>query len=166
MPNWKIAEEQTDQEAAIRLLIANYDQLGLPYPLHSLMLAIRYFLHNHTLLICRDDKGNAAGAAGLGRGTEEDNYTDWSKVEIYTVFLLPEYRCTRLFLQGMREVVKWMEASGDVSSLAFYLQPGHTTSKLFRKFTRVEKAVERTCGTLELLTAELNELQDYLKVRK
>jgi|GEM_PF-3375618 len=166
MPNWKIAEEQTDQEAAIRLLIANYDQLGLPYPLHSLMLAIRYFLHHHTLLICRDDKGNAAGAAGFGLGTEEDGYTDWTQIELYTVFLLPEYRCTRLFLQGLREVVKWMEAPGNVSSLVFYLQPGHTTSKLFRKFTRVERTVERTCGTLALHTAELHELQDYLKVRK
>lgn len=163
MPNWKIAEEQTDQEAAIRLLIANYDLLGLPYPLHSLMLAIRYFLHHHTLLICRDDKGKAAGAAGLALGTEEDNYTDGSKIEIYTVFLQPEYRRTRLFLHGLREIVRWMEASGNVSSLAFYLQPGHTTSKLFRKFTRVEKTVERTCGTLELRTAELHELQDYLK---
>lgn len=166
MPNWKIAEEQTDREAAIRLLIANYDQLGLPYPLHSLMLAIRYFLHNYTLLICRDDKGNAAGVAGFGLGTEEDSYTDWSQIEVYTVFLLPEYRCTRLFLQGLRAVVKWMEVSGNVSSLVFYLQPGHTTSKLFRKFARVERTVERTCGTLELCTTELHELQDYLKTYK
>jgi len=166
MALWRFAEEPAEQEAAVRLLVANYEQLGLPYPFRSILLALRYFVRYNTLLICFDKQGNIAGAAGFGLGTEEDGYKDLSKVEVYTVFLLPKYRGSRLFVSGLRELADWCEGSGQVETIACYLQPALPGSALFRKFMKTEKSVERLCGTLELVSVELRDLQQFLHTFK
>ncbi|WP_127579974.1 hypothetical protein [Paenibacillus koleovorans] len=163
MSSWSIAEEEMDHEAVVKLFIANHDKFGLPYPFGSLVRTINYCLYYKTLLLCRDDDGNAAGMALFLLGTEEDNYKDLSKIEIFSVFLLPDYRCGRMFMQGLQEVARLLALYGTVDTIAFYVQPGHVTAKLFKKFARIEQTVERNCGLLDLYTVQSPDLQRYVQ---
>lgn len=141
-------------------LLTHYEELRLPYPFPVAFGFIASpILMGRECFLCLDDEGDAIGAFGYIHGTGDGNYEDRHIVQLQVAFLAESYRRTKIFLQGLQELVKHMNGlKEEVTELVFWTGTDTYAVRLFSKFAERTSMGEAFVG----YRTTLRRLNDYL----
>lgn len=158
--SFSVCATEAYQRKYMDFLLANYEDLRLPYPFPVAFGFIASpFLMGRECFLCLDDEGEAIGAFGYIHGTGEGNYEDRHVVQLQIAFLSKPYRHTRLFLRGLQILAKNLnELNEVVTELVFWTGIDDYAIKLFDKFAERTRVGELAVGyrlTLRHLNAYL-----------
>ncbi|ACS98866.1 hypothetical protein [Paenibacillus sp. JDR-2] len=148
------------QRKYVDFLLANYENLRLPYPfLVAFGFIASPILMGQECFLCLDNEGEAIGAFGYIHGTGEGNYEDRHIVQLQVALLSESYRFSRLFLRGLQVLAKHLtELKEVVTELVFWTGKDDYAIRLFNKFAERNEVGELAVGyrvTLHHLNAYL-----------
>lgn len=155
---------EMDYETYIRFLLQHHDELNLPYPFAVKLSFIGSpLLFGKAMLIFSEEPYDVVGAAGFVYGTGPNQYEDRHICQVEVAFLLREYRCTSLFMQGLHALVGEMKAGNpDVEMVQFWTSENQAgLEKLFSKFHALPGSNRFTVNNLVCHQISFHELEAY-----
>ncbi|XOK60697.1 hypothetical protein ACJ7K1_29990 [Paenibacillus elgii] len=160
---FSICASEKYQEKYIEFMLMNYQKLNLPYsfPLTLSFLASPILMKEEAIL-CFNDEDELVGALGYIYGTGENDYQDTHIVQIQAVFLLDEYRRTRLFLRGLQYLTQFIAQSNrPVTELRFWTPAQDDLRKLCGKLAERTDVRDTAFGTMEEYRAPFSDWHAY-----
>ncbi|GMK48783.1 hypothetical protein PghCCS26_59130 [Paenibacillus glycanilyticus] len=133
---FSVCATEACQRKYMDFLLANYEDLRLPYPfLVAFGFIASPILMGQECVLCLDGEGEVIGAFGYIHGTGEGNYEDRHVVQLQVALLSESYRCTRFFLEGLQMLARHLnELNGAVNELVFWTGMDDYAIRLFNKF--------------------------------
>ncbi|GIP33417.1 hypothetical protein [Paenibacillus sp. J2TS4] len=147
----------------LEFLLEHYTQLNLPYSFPAaLSFLASPILMEAEAFLCFNEDYETIGALGYIYGTGENQYEDTQVVQIQIVFLLEEYRRTRLFLQGLQYLTQYIaQLDREVREIRFWAPADNDLRKLCTKVAERKTTAESVFGEIDEYRASFQAWHSY-----
>ncbi|MFC6334759.1 hypothetical protein ACFP56_19170 [Paenibacillus septentrionalis] len=153
------------EQRYMEYVLDRYMQLEMPYPFSvSLGYLASPVLMNEEIFLALDDDHDIVGCLSLIRGTAEYNYENREVVQLQVVYIEPQYRASRLFLQLlqlMTQCLRYLEEP--VAEIQFWTKADERLLALITKRIKVQPQLHQSVyGPLHSYVLPYEKLEKYV----
>ncbi|MGO4344507.1 hypothetical protein AB4Z45_03305 [Paenibacillus sp. MCAF9] len=166
---FQVCSTESYQDKYLVFLLEHYKELKLPYsyPISLSFLASSVLMKKEAFL-CFNEEDEIIGAFGYICGTAENQYEDTHVAQIQIVFIVDEYRRSRLFLESLQFLTQYIaQLSEPIIDFRFWVPVDLRLHKLLSKIAERKNTWETVQGVIDEYHASFSEWQTYvLKFRQ
>jgi hypothetical protein len=161
---FRTCELEMDYEAYMKFLFEHDSELNLPYKFNMKLsfMASPLFL-GKAMLVFSEEPYVMVGAVGYVYGTGANDHQDRHVCQVEVAFIREDYRRTRLFAQGLRELVKLIRRDNpEADTFQFWIPAADASlQRLFAKLGALPGATLSPVNEMTLCKVPFTALESY-----